>query len=162
MKKISILIMFSLLVSCDIMKQKSSHKSDTDFTENIKTKTYRPGDTVDFKIPRLKYVDTTITVVNKNGTTQHVIYDKEGNIDLQCISSKFEEMREENRRFQQELLDKQKEKTEKFIDTWILYIIIGIAVIVCFGMFLLSRSISKQGQALTGIVELLAELKNKS
>lgn len=128
MRKLIIITLALSLYSCDIQKQASKHKSDTDFTENIKTKTYRPGDTVDFKIPRYKIVDSTITTISRNGTTLNTIYDKDGNIDLQCISSKFEEIREENRRFQQELLEKQKEKTENFSDTWIMYIVIGLLV----------------------------------
>lgn len=164
MKKFSKLIFIVFIVSgicsCDIQKQASKHKSNTDYAENIKTKTYRPGDTVDFKIPRYKIVDSTITTISRNGTTLNTIYDKDGNIDLQCISSKVEELREENRRFQQELLEKDKEKTEKFSDGWVLYIMIGVAVMFCFAFFIMWRSLSQNATAVKGILEQLGNLKN--
>lgn len=127
MKYIIIIFLF-FFCSCDITKQKSSQASDTDYSENIKTKTYRPGDTAKYTIPIIRYKDTLITTITRQGTVLNTVYDKNGNIDIECISSKIEEQREENRRFQQEMLAMQKDKTEKFNDGWIMYIVIGLLV----------------------------------
>lgn len=140
------------------MKQKSSQQKDTDFTENIKTKTTRLGDTVYYAVPKITYRDSTVTTISRQGTILNTVYDKDGNIsDINCISSKVDELKEENRRFQQEMLNKDKEKTEKFSDTWILYIMGTVVLLGGLFMFLMYKSINKNAQAVTSILEKLSK-----
>jgi len=48
-----------------------------------------------------------------------------------------------------------KEKTEKFIDTWILYVMVGLSLIVMFSLFLMFIYISRNTKNITGIVNKL-------
>lgn len=126
-----------LCYSCDIQKAATKQKEDTGFKENIETKTFRKGDTVHYEIPNVIYKDTTIYRTNRQGTTIKTVYDQKGQLaSIDCFASAIDEMRKENREFQNSLLNKTKEKKEDFDSTFIFYIMGGVVLIVFFALFL--------------------------
>jgi len=153
--KILFLVCVLLLVGCDITKQASKTKSNTTFDETIVTKSYRKGDTVRYEVPLVHFKDTVITKYNKQGTALKVIYDKSGSSNIECIASTVDEMKQENRKFQQDLLEKEKSKTEKFNTDWILYVVGGFVLIVFLGFYLTFKTINKNAAVLTAVLEQL-------
>ena len=159
--KLLLLIMFATLLSltsCDIQKQASKTKTDTDFKETIETTTKRLGDTVTYKnIVHVK--DTTIYTVNRQGTTLKTVYDNTGNIaSIDCFASAIDEIKKENREFQQSIKDKDKTKTEEFSSTWVLYLIGGVVLMFSVVVFLMYRTINKNS---ANVAELINAIKNK-
>jgi fructose-bisphosphate aldolase class 1 len=135
MKKIIFLLL--LFTSCDIQKEATKTKSDTGFKENIESTVFRKGDTVHYEIPNVIYKDTTIYRTNRQGTTIKTVYDKSGDISsIDCFASAIAEIKKENREFQQNLLNKEAKKTENFDSSFIIYIMLGLVIIFCFGLFL--------------------------
>lgn len=131
------LSLLALCFSCDIYKKSDKTKTDTGFTENIETKTFRKGDTVTYKIPNVIFKDTIIYRKNTQGTILKTIYDKSGSItSIDCFASAIEEFKKENREFKESIKDKQSEKKEEVNTTWILYGFIMIGIIICFALLL--------------------------
>jgi len=131
------LLLLLLLTSCDIQKQATKSKSDTELKENIETITKRIGDTVRYEVPKITYRDTIIYTTNRQGTTLKTVYDNSGSISsIDCFASAIEEIKRENREFKESLKDKEKVKTEDFDSSFILYIVIGIVILGMFGLFL--------------------------
>lgn len=129
------------MVSCDITKSAAKSKTDTDITESIETSRKRAGDSVTF-VPalRVKYKDTTIYTVNRQGTTLRTVYDKTGQVSqVDCYASVIEELIKENRRILETVKEKQKDKTEDINTDWILYGFITIGVVMIAGMILLYK-----------------------
>lgn len=146
------------------MKKSSKQKSDTDFEETIKTQSFRMGDTISLPVYNYVYKDTVITTVSTQGTILKTYYDKSGNVNnIDCISSKVDELKEENRRFQQQMLNKDKEKEENFDSTAFLYLIGGIALIIiiigCVGLYLLYKHISKTNQTISNVIGMVNEMR---
>jgi len=132
-----VLFIVLFFCSCDIQKEAVKSKSETEIKENIETITKRLGDTVVY-IPNVRYKDTTIYTTNRQGTTLKTVYAPNGNIaSIDCFASAIDEIKRENREFQQSLKDKEKVKTEDFDSSFILYIVIGVVIIFLFGLFLL-------------------------
>ena len=149
-----ILSLVLLFNSCDIQKEFAKTKSDTEFKENIETKTFRKGDTVRYEIPIVHYKDTTIYRTNRQGTTIKTVYDQGGNISsIDCFASAIEEIKKENREFKQDLKDKEAKKTENFDSTFVLYIVLGVVIIFAFALFLMFLYIKKNTAAFTQIME---------
>lgn len=147
-KTIIILLIVGLISSCDIQKNAVKSKSDTDFVENIESRSFRKGDTVHYEIPKVIYKDTTIYRTNRQGTTIRTVYDQKGNMaSIDCFASAIDEMRKENRQFQQSLIDKSKVKTENFDSTFIFYIVGGIVFIVFFALILMFLYVKKNTAA---------------
>ena len=71
---------------------------------------------------------------------------------IDCFASAIDEMRKENRQFQQSLIDKSKVKTENFDSTFVFYIIGGIVLIVFFALFLMFLYIKKNTSAVTQLL----------
>jgi uncharacterized lipoprotein YehR (DUF1307 family) len=131
------IILGFVLTSCDIQKEATKTKSDTGFKENIESTVFRKGDTVHYEIPNVIYKDTTIYRTNRQGTTIKTVYDKTGDISsIDCFASAIAEIKKENREFQQNLLNKEAKKTENFDSSFIIYIMLGLVIIFCFGLFL--------------------------
>jgi hypothetical protein len=154
MKKIiAILFLCIGIGSCDIQKNAVKSKSDSDFVENIESRSFRKGDTVHYEIPNVIYKDTTIYRTNRQGTTIRTVYDQKGNMaSIDCFASAIDEMRKENRKFQQSLIDKTKVKTENFDSTFILYIVGGVVLIVFFALFLMFLYIKKNTAVVTQLL----------
>lgn len=140
MKTILTLILCICLFSCDITKEAFKSKNDIESEETIKTETYRKGDTVTYQVPRIKYKDTVITTVSTQGTILRNYYNRDGEIyKNDCRSAEIKELREEMRRINDQSKVKDKAKEENFDNSFILYIVIGLVVIVIFGMFILAK-----------------------
>jgi len=150
-----LLLSFILLfaTSCDIQKSATKSKSNSDFSENIENRSFRKGDTVHYEIPKVFYKDTTIYRTNRQGTTIRTVYDQNGNMSsIDCFASAIEEIKKENRQFQQSLLDKNKTKTENFDSTFVFYIMGGVVLIVFFALFLFFLYIKKTTVAQTALL----------
>lgn len=132
-----LIVILAVTCSCDIQKEAVKSKSDTTEKTQTETITKRLGDTVVY-IPNVRYKDTTIYTTNRQGTTLKTVYAPNGNIaSIDCFASAIDEIKRENREFQQSLKDKEKVKTEEFDSSFILYIVIGVVIIFLFGLFLL-------------------------
>jgi len=132
-----LILILAVTCSCDIQKEAVKSKSDTTEKTQTETITKRLGDTVVY-IPNVRYKDTTIYTTNRQGTTLKTVYAPNGNIaSIDCFASAIDEIKRENREFQQSLKDKEKVKTEDFDSSFILYIVIGVVIIFLFGLFLL-------------------------
>ena len=128
------ILIFLLLVSCDVTKEAVKTKTDRDLTEIIKTTSKRVGDTVSYTVPKIVLKDTTIYTVNRVGTRIETRYNKDGNIDLiNCMASSIDEMKEENRRMLEIIKDKDKSKEENFNSGALIGVvsIIGIVFLLC-------------------------------
>jgi hypothetical protein len=148
-----------LCFSCDIYKKSSKTKSDTDFTEQIETKTFRKGDTVHYQIPNVVYKDTTIYRKNVQGSTLKIVYDRQGNTSsIDCIASMYEESVKENRRLQQQLKEKDSEKKEEVNTTIFFYFFWAICGIVCFAILMFYFYIRKQTAVTNSIIERIMKL----
>jgi len=128
---IKILLIALLLQSCDIQKEASKQKNDIDFTERIETKEIRKGDTVTYIVPVIKYKDTVITTISRQGTILKTYYDNNGNISKSdCIGAEIELLRNEIRTLNDQSKTKEKTKEESYFDNPLLWMIIALAVIV--------------------------------
>lgn len=152
-KKVALLIIIYLSVaSCDIHKQSQKSKTDTDFTEDIETSRKRKGDSVTF-IPNVKFKDTTIYTVNREGTTLRTIYDKSGQVSqVDCYASMIDELIKENRRLQQTTKEKVKEKTEEVNNGFFIYIGGAIVVLGVVALLLMFLYIKKNTAIVTSIL----------
>lgn len=120
MKYILILLLFA---SCSVLKD----KKDIETTEQIQTKEFRKGDTVTFVVPNIKYKDTVIKTVSRQGTILKTHYDKSGQIsNIDCISSEIELLRSELRT----MTDNSKEKKESYFENPLLWIICALGIVV--------------------------------
>ncbi|AXG70431.1 hypothetical protein KORDIASMS9_02671 [Kordia sp. SMS9] len=143
-----IILLLLLFTSCDVKKKAIKNKTDTKLTEQIETIKKRKGDTVTYSIPKVTYRDTTIYKKNYvTGTAQVLRFDKQGNVDLaQCISGSVEEITRQNRELIETIKAKDKEKTEEFDSSFILYGFLGIGfILIIVGLvivFVLKRYIN--------------------
>ena len=127
---IKILLISILLQSCDIKKEASKTKNDIDFSEWVKTETFRKGDTVTFVVPNVIYKDTVITTISTQGTILKTYYDTNGNISKSdCISSEMALIQERLTNLTDQSKSKESSKEEK-IDNTFIYVIAGIFVLI--------------------------------
>lgn len=156
-----LMFLFSLsFVGCDIQKEASKNKTDTNLKGSEETRRFRAGDTVGYK-PQLRprYKDTTIYTYNRQGTTLETIYDKNGNIsDINCMASKIEEQTKRIFELEQQTKDKEKQKTENFDSSFILYIVGGVVFLGMIFMLFLFIYVSKNTKAVT---QMLTAIKDK-
>jgi flagellar basal body-associated protein FliL len=154
----SLIIALSMFFSsCDIMKKSQKSKTDTSIKAEEEIKTFRAGDSVGYR-PKLRprYKDTTIYVVNRQGTTLQTIYDKQGNItDVNCFASRIEELTKRNYQLEQENKEKQSEKTENFDSSFILYIVIGFVILGIVAIIMMFIFINKNTKAVTAVLNNL-------
>ena len=141
---IKILLISIVLQSCDIKKEASKTKKDIDFSEWIKTETFRKGDTVTFVVPNVIYKDTVITTVSTQGTILKTYYDTNGNISKSdCISSEIALIQERLTNLTDQSKTKESSKEEN-IDNTFIYVIAGSIVlmflIVIIALFIYLKS----------------------
>jgi hypothetical protein len=155
------IILFSslfLVVSCDITKQAFKNKSEASGKESIETVTKRKGDTVTYTIPNVILKDTIVYTVNRQGTTLRTVYDQTGSISsIDCFASAIEEIKKENREFQESIKEKEKQKTEDFDSSFILYIVSAIVILGIFALLLLFFFINKNTKAVTEVLNRLSK-----
>lgn len=142
-----ILLIASILLSlfnCDIQKKAIKNKEDRTLSEKTERIIKRAGDTVTYTVPKITYKDTTIYTVNRQGTTLKTVYDNSGSIEqIDCFSSLIE-ITERNEKLLQEVLkSKDKEKTEEFDSSVILYGFLGIGILLIIAIIGLNFIITK-------------------
>lgn len=152
-----ILIIVSILLtlsSCDIQKKNIKQKEDRTVSELTERTIKRKGDTVTYVIPNIKLKDTTIYTVNRQGTTLRTVYDNRGTIEqIDCFSSLIE-ITERNEKLLQEVLkSKDREKTEEFDSSIILYGFLGIGFLFAIGLFFGLNFLNKNTKALNMVLE---------
>jgi len=153
-----ILVLTLMFQSCDIYKQSSKSKTDTDFKEQIETKTFRKGDTVTYLVPKITYKDTTIYTTNRQGTTLKTVYNTQGQIkSIDCFASVIEEFKKENRELKEFIKEKDSVKKEEVNTTWILYGFGMITILGGIALFLMYKTINKNSIAISEIAKNLSK-----
>ena len=145
---IKILLISIVLQSCDIKKEASKTKNDIDFSEWVKTETFRKGDKVTFVVPNVIYKDTVITTISTQGTILKTYYDTNGNISKSdCISSEIALIQERLTKLTDQSKTKESSKKESINNTFI-YVIAGVIVlmflIVIIALFIYLKSQSNK------------------
>lgn len=145
---IKILLIAIVLQSCDIKKEASKTKNDIDFSEWVKSETFRKGDTVTFVVPNVIYKDTVITTISTQGTILKTYYDNKGNISKSdCISSEMALIQERLTKLTDQSKIKESSKEEN-IDNTFIYVIAGAIVlmflIVIIALFIYLKSQSNK------------------
>ena len=142
MKKLLILII--LLSSCDIQKRAIKNKEQRKVNEVVEKTVKRQGDTVKFQVPKITYKDTTIYTVNRQGTTLRTVYNNRGQISqIECFASMIEEITKSNRQLVEAIKNKDREKTEEFDSSVILYGFLGLGILFIIGLLYLNSKIPK-------------------
>ena len=135
MQKYKIIALCLLFASCGLTKSVKKDKKESAGTEQIITTTKRIGDTVYYKIPAIRYKDTTVYTYNRQGTRLEVRYDKKGDVDLAaCIASAVAEMKQENREWREREESKEKdEELDSNLDWNVVILgVFAIAAVVVF------------------------------
>lgn len=155
MRRLIVISLCCVLMSCDIQKESAKRKTDTSISEGWEQIQKRPSETVFYR-PSVNYQprDTTIVVVNSEGSKIRLQYDKHGTLrEAECLPALIDLVTKMSLKLDQSEKEKAKEKQEKFNSDWILYIIIGIVIIVCFGFYLMYLSINKNSKAIDAILD---------
>ena len=156
-KLIYIIAVLFLTSSCDIQKKAIKNKQDRTISELEERTIKRKGDTVSYTIPKVTYKDTIIYTVNRQGTTLRTVYNDSGNISqIECFSSLIEITERLERMTEEVIKSKDSEKTEEFDSSFILYIIIGVVLLGAFALFLIYKTLNKNSQAVTAILNKIS------
>lgn len=124
-----VIIILLCLVCCSCSVQKTQEKTET--KETIETFTTRIGDTVRFEVPNVIFKDTVIYRKNIQGTILKTVYNKEGKVtSIDCMASKFDELKRENREIK-ELL---KHKEKKTLNNLLLFL--GFIIFISLILFI--------------------------
>jgi len=145
MKKTIILISLAFL-SCGVKKDVVKTSDKKEFTEQIKTTTFRKGDTITINVPNIKLKDTVIERVSyKNNTPSiaRITYDSDGNAVFECQQALINQTNEINRQLLTALNSKDVETDAEFNPQNFLYAIIVLIVIVLAGFIYLKSQITK-------------------
>lgn len=153
MKKILLTIFLVLvLCSCDVARDVHKEKSSLNLDENIERQLKRRGDTVVYRT-QLHLKDTTVYTVNRYGTTLKTVYDNNGQVaQTDCYASAMDVLEKITRNLQQQDSKKDKTETAGLSDTLVLGLIGGVVVVMCFGLFLVQRSVNKNFAALRDFI----------
>jgi len=142
------------LTSCDIQKKAIKNKENRTVTESNEKVVKRVGDTVTYTVPKITYKDTTIYTVNRKGTTLRTVYDNQGSIEqIECFSSMIEEITRSNRELVEVIKQKDKEKTEEFDSSIILYGFLGIGFLFAIGLFFGLNFLNKNTKTLNLLLQ---------
>ena len=156
-KLIYIIAVLFLTSSCDIQKKAIKNKQDRTISELEERTIKRKGDTVSYTIPKVTYKDTIIYTINRQGTTLRTVYNDTGNISqIECFSSLIEITERLERMTEEVIKSKDSEKTEEFDSSFILYIIIGVVLLGAFALFLIYKTLNKNSQAVTAILNKIS------
>ncbi|WP_299116966.1 hypothetical protein [uncultured Winogradskyella sp.] len=150
---LAIILLFN---SCDIQKKAIKNKEDRTISEVEERTIKRAGDTVRYTVPKITYKDTTIYTVNRQGTTLRTVYDNSGQIEqIDCISSLIEVTERLERMTEEVIKSKDREKTEEFDSSIILYGFIGVGILLAIGLFFITRFLNQNAKAMNLLLEKL-------
>lgn len=125
----TLILVCLLFVSCKSLKDKIRDKSETKETVTETTYTKRQGDTVTLLVPKIVYKDTLITRRGKT-TTLNLKYDRNGNLDAECITKEINELKQIITSLEKKNDIKTKHKENEVPTTIILYVFIGLAFLM--------------------------------
>lgn len=151
MKHVIYILLALSLISCDITKQASKNKTDTDYKEQYEQREYRQGDMATFK-PELniKYKDTTILRTTVQGTILKTTYDKQGNVsNIDCISSAIELVTTLTKQLNQQSKEKESTKTESFDPTPFIWAMCGLGFVLLLVLAVLAWIVYKIKKTIT-------------
>lgn len=134
------------LTSCGIKKNAVKTKTDRTLTEQIKTTTFRKGDTITINVPNIRLKDTVIervSYINKTPSIARITYDKDGNATFECLQAQIEQTNEINRQLVELIKDKDKEKEETFNPQYFIYSLVVLVLIVLLGFIYINNKITK-------------------
>lgn len=150
------LLILWVFTSCDIQKKAIKNKEDITTSEVQERTIKRAGDTVRYTVPKITYKDTTIYTVNRQGTTLRTVYGNSGQIEqIDCISSLIEVTERLERMTEEVIKSKDREKTEEFDSSVILYGFIGLALIIAVLAFFFFRFLGQNTRAMNKVLERL-------
>ena len=151
---IGMIFLALILIGCDVLKKTTKTREDRTVKEQTETVTKREGDTVTYKIPNIKFKDTTIYTTNRvTGTTQVLRYNDKGQIDMaQCISGAIEEITRSNRELVEAINNKDRTVEKEFKTEIIIYIMLGLVLIVGVIVFFMYRLISKNTKLVNKLI----------
>lgn len=130
MNKWYLLTLVIIVSSCNLLRNVDNKKKKTDLTENLSKQTTRIGDTVRYTLPLIKYKDTTIYTVNRQGTTLKTVFDRTGNVsEIECMSSMIDELIQMNRRLLEDKSDRVTENEFTGGINWTFIALGGMAII---------------------------------
>ena len=154
------LLVLLWMTSCDIQKQASKTKNDIDYSEWVKTETFRKGDTVTYIVPVVRYKDTVIYTTSTDKTTiLRNFYNSKGEIyKNDCIPAEMKEFREEFRNYVDQSKTKESTKKEEIGMQFIPWIIAGIVAMFLIFMIVLLIYIRGQNKKFDVLNEFI---KNK-
>jgi len=149
MERIKYLFVFLIIFSCDIQKKAIKNKQDRTVSELQERSFTRKGDTLTYTVPNIKFKDTTIYTVNRQGTTLRTVYDRSGDLSqIDCISSLIQVTERLEKTLEEQIKQKDKEKEENFDSSVILYLVIGVVVLLLGAFFILINTASKNTKIL--------------
>lgn len=149
MDRLKYVLILLIVFSCDIQKRAIKDKQDRTVSELQERSFTRKGDTLTYTIPNIKYKDTTIYTVNRQGTTLRTVYDNRGELSqIDCISSLIQVTERLEKTLEEQIKQKDKEKEENFDSSVVLYVVIGFAIILLGAFYILINTASKNTQIL--------------
>lgn len=153
------LLILLWMTSCDIQKEASKTKNDIDYSEWVKTETFRKGDTVTYIVPKVVYKDTVITTVSTQGTILKTYYNSDGKISKSdCISSEIALMEERIIKYIDKSKIKESVKKEEIGMQLIPWIVVGIVTMFLIFMIFFFLYMKSQIKKLDVLNEFI---KNK-
>ncbi len=147
MRKLIFLFVISLY-GCDLQRKLINTDKSKRTTITEEKKIIRKGDSISLIIPNIRYKDTTITRYNYETKTKvRVVYDKQGNQKIDCVSA---EIKEEFKKIREDLkndIKGQNEIQNEFKPQHLFYaiaVLIAVFVIAMFSFYYLFSKSQKQ------------------
>lgn len=173
---IFIMLLMLFVLGCDIQKQALKNKTTTDQKNDINkeavtiTEESSKGGTVKASIlpesQREKdengFYKELIQKLTDGGATQTVYYKPDGTVDLDCTADEIWKriesrlIEKDNSTTTTDTVQKEKEKTENFDSSIILYVMLGLAFMVLIVSFFGFKLLNKNTQALTAVLEKIS------
>lgn len=152
-KAILLLSAIMAFSGCDIQKEVAKREKQISITEGWEQTEKRPSATVLYNPPTNVILrDTTIVVVNSEGSKIRLQYDREGNMrEAECLPALIDLVTKMSKQFEQSQKEKDKKEDFSLDTTFVLCLFGGLVVIICFALFLMQRSINKKFEVFTSV-----------
>ncbi len=151
-----LVLMLLPFASCDVHKEATKSKIDTNLKDATETKRLRKGDSVAY-YPKRNIIlkDTTIYRVSKENTVLRTVYDSQGNISsVDCTAAQIEELTRRNVELEQTIKDKTSSKDVEANMDWVLYLVIGAVVIIMFAIVVFAFILNSKTKAMMSVLQL--------